>query len=603
MSLRYKILILFSLAIILPALLLSFILSSISKKVLRKSIIAQQQEIIHRVGDKINNQIERHTELLSLLANRTDLLQKQQYSFIKDIFEKGTAFSEIMFLNSKGKEEWKYVLKKIQQSPTNKRDDISYQDEKTDRKVIITKDNNLIERSKRPEFINLRSDSVYISPVYFTPQRHPFLLLSLPVRDNKKDGVLLAKVDLDQTWQWISEIKIGEQGYAFVVDNKGMLIAYPEPERVWAHSNFSGHPVVSDFLKAYPNFQKKEIWNEYLDERGRKVLALYEYLPKLNWAVVTQIPVDEVYRPVVKMIKNIFFWSIFWTCLFLFLGIRFIDRIIMPLEKLQLGAKKISQGNLDISLDIRTGDEIEVLSKSFETMAFSLKQLEQMKQDLIRMIIHDLKSPLSGIMGSLDYLESGMLGQISDEQRRIVSLARKSSETMLSMIQNLLDVAKMEEGKLELHKEEVDIAGLLIERKNQFEPLMKTENKLLEVEIEPDIPKLNIDKNLIERVINNLLTNALHHTFEGGRIKLMLKGLEDQVELTVSDNGVGIPPEYKDKIFEKFVQVKRKQANLRTGAGLGLTFCRMVVEAHGGSIRVESELNKGSAFIINLPLS
>jgi signal transduction histidine kinase len=204
-------------------------------------------------------------------------------------------------------------------------------------------------------------------------------------------------------------------------------------------------------------------------------------------------------------------------------------------------------------------------------------------------------------MGSLDFLGSGMLGEISDEQQVIINNAKKSSENLLGMIQNLLDVAKMEEGKMALHREKVDLCALLEERRTQMEALATTERKTITFEPAVKSAAAQVDKNLIERVINNLISNALHHTSGGGHIRLLLKTLPGCYEVAVSDNGVGVPKEYLDKIFEKFVQVKRAEARLRTGAGLGLTFCRMAVEAHGGQIRVESELNKGSSFIFSLP--
>ena len=173
---------------------------------------------------------------------------------------------------------------------------------------------------------------------------------------------------------------------------------------------------------------------------------------------------------------------------------------------------------------------------------------------------------------------------------------------MLVMIQNLLDVAKMEEEKLELRKEPVDIAALILDRLQHFEALAVTEKKTITASVDKSIPPVNMDKSLIERVINNLLTNALHHTSSGGVIKLGVKNSDGFAEVTIADNGEGIPEEYREKIFEKFVQVKKKQAHLRTGTGLGLTFCKMVVETHGGSIRVDSELGKGSAFIFKIPM-
>jgi NtrC-family two-component system sensor histidine kinase KinB len=156
---------------------------------------------------------------------------------------------------------------------------------------------------------------------------------------------------------------------------------------------------------------------------------------------------------------------------------------------------------------------------------------------------------------------------------------------------------------LELKKERIDLAQLLKEREVQFAPLMHTENKTIESVISPGVPPVYIERGLIERVLNNLISNAVHHTTSGGRIKLTLDQWGDQVQLSVIDNGQGIPKEYQGKIFEKFVQIERRQARLRTGAGLGLTFCKMVVEAHGGHIRVESDEGKGSAFIFTVPVN
>ena len=269
---------------------------------------------------------------------------------------------------------------------------------------------------------------------------------------------------------------------------------------------------------------------------------------------------------------------------------------------LQTGTEQIARGKLDISLDIHTGDEVEMLAKNFVRMATALRQSETMKQNLTGMIVHDLKSPLSGIMGSLDYLESGLLGDISDDQKKIISLAKKSSETMLVMVQNLLDVAKMEEGKLELRKEAVNLGLLIEERVSQYEALAVSERKTITAVIDPGLPVVSVERHLIERVLNNLLSNAVNHTFSGGVITIAARQADGMVEMRVEDNGAGIPPEYLDTIFEKFVQVERRQAKLRTGAGLGLTFCKMVIETHGGKIRVESCLKKGSAFIFTVPI-
>jgi len=569
MSLRYKVISIFILAVVLPSLLFGIILTSISRSSIKDSIFYRQQEIVKRLADRINSQIDRHQKLLFTNRDIASLPRAKQTDSARSILQLGDSFTEIGLVDTRGAEVWKY--KKGENSSTA-----------------------LYARGKqKKEFVKIPLGNFYISPVYFSSKRQPFITLAVALSNGK--GFLVAKLDFEQMWQWIAEVKIGDSGNAFIVDKKGNLLAHMETERVLAHSNFRNLPVVEDFIKGRE--PSSERWSRYKDERGEEVVALYQSLPKLGWAVITQIPAREVYQPIHSMYKYILFWTLVLTAVFLVAGYQLVQRIIGPLSVLEAGATQISQGRLDIKLNIKTGDEIEALAKNFEKMAEALKKLEDIKQDLTRMIIHDLKSPLSGIMGSLDYLESGMMGEITPDQKKIVTLAKKSSENMLDMIQNLLDVAKMEEGKLELKKEEFDLKVMAAERKQEFETLVRNERKTLSVDAVGEIPKISAEKHLIERVLNNLISNAVHHTSGGGKIFVGIKKIEGFVEVSVSDDGAGIPPEYLDKIFEKFVQVDRRKAQLRTGAGLGLTFCRMVVETHGGKIRVESELNKGSAFI------
>jgi signal transduction histidine kinase len=572
MSLRYKIIFLFILAIVLPAFLLSVVVTSISRKALKNSIYYKQTEILGRLEERITSQINRHQQLLLMHKDIARVSKKEQLETAKDILKQGDAFTEIALLDKNGREQWKYS-----------------------RSGMVK---GLISRANRPEFLEARRGFEYISRVSLSGQRSPYLILSIQLKG--LSNVLVAKLDLDDMWQWIKEIEVGKDGQAFVVDLQGNLIAHKDAERVWAHSNFGSLPIVKDFI-SYRQITS-ENWSEYKDEKGQNVVSLYKALPKVGWAVIIQVPAKEVYGPIRKMYQNILFWTIIWTSVFLVIGYKFVSRIIDPLELLKSQTQKISQGKLDIKLDIKTGDEIEELAGSFEKMALSLKELEDLRQDLIQMIIHDLKSPLSGIMGGLDYLEMGISGALTPDQSKIIGISKKSAQNLLVMIQNLLDISKMEEGKLELRKEKFDLSKILTERFIQFEPLLKNENKTISLNIEKDVPIIEIDGALIERVLNNLISNALHHTVNEGKIVLGLKKEGDFIEVNVSDNGSGVPEEYKDKIFEKFVQAERKRSHLRTGTGLGLTFCKMAVETHGGKIRVESELGKGSSFIFTLPI-
>jgi signal transduction histidine kinase len=172
------------------------------------------------------------------------------------------------------------------------------------------------------------------------------------------------------------------------------------------------------------------------------------------------------------------------------------------------------------------------------------------------------------------------------------------------MIQNLLDVAKMEKGQLNLKVEPVAIGALMDGCIESFRVQVEREQKSLVKVLAESLngTAVPLDKPLIRRVLNNLISNALRHTLKGGAITVRASIQEQKLVLSVQDNGEGIPEQYRTKIFNKFVQVERKQARLRSGTGLGLAFCKMAVELHGGHISVESQVGQGSTFQVLLPI-
>jgi signal transduction histidine kinase len=219
------------------------------------------------------------------------------------------------------------------------------------------------------------------------------------------------------------------------------------------------------------------------------------------------------------------------------------------------------------------------------------------------MIVHDLKMPLSTILPSLESLLVGDLGKLSKDQAHFIHMARRSAQEMLMLIQNLLDVAKMEEGKLKLHPELFNPPDWATSVVSTFKPLAEAANKKLTLTLGKDLTPLEGDTALLGRVLGNLISNALRHTpAASGEVAVTLYHDGNRLAVEVRDNGEGIPQEEQDRIFEKFVQGEKTRSNLGSGTGLGLTFCKMVVEAHGGQIIVFSRPKEGSVFTFRLPL-
>lgn len=237
------------------------------------------------------------------------------------------------------------------------------------------------------------------------------------------------------------------------------------------------------------------------------------------------------------------------------------------------------------------------VSNSYE----KLKELEKLKDALTHMIIHDLNNPLTGVLGNLQLLQMDLGDALSAEQKTDIENALLSCGDMKKMIDNLLDINKIEEGQIKLHSENFNLDEAVREVVERMLVTSRLENKTILLESGGKAFGISADKELIKRVIANLINNALKHTPAGGVIQIEVSLNEDEhiFYTRVKDSGEGIPKDYLGKIFDKFVQVEDRKA--RMGRGLGLTFCKLAVEAHGGKIWAESELGRGSVFTFTLP--
>lgn len=225
------------------------------------------------------------------------------------------------------------------------------------------------------------------------------------------------------------------------------------------------------------------------------------------------------------------------------------------------------------------------------------RELEKMKEDFLHYITHDLRNPLGSAIGFLDLLLKGTAGVLNPDQHGIVSSIKRSSSRLMGMINNILDIAKMESGRLRLALKETSLAGVAGRAIAILESLAKQKNIDVRLEAAEEFT-LSVDADMLERVFTNLLGNAIKYTPDKGRIVISIVDEGPHLKCCVEDSGEGIPPDMLERVFEKFEQV---QSNRRGGTGLGLTITRFFVESHLGRIWVESELGKGSRFYFTVP--
>ena len=234
-----------------------------------------------------------------------------------------------------------------------------------------------------------------------------------------------------------------------------------------------------------------------------------------------------------------------------------------------------------------------------------LQKYEELRDSLTNMIVHDMRAPLTSIVSGLEMIE--FLPEMTPDKRdELLALAHQGGKTLMGMINDLLDISKMEAGAMNLNCGPVTAHELIEISVHQLKALLTDRALTLQQFIAPDLPKLWCDAPKISRVLVNLLGNAIKFTPREGMITLAAqKGSgqhENFVQFSVCDTGEGIPREAFARIFEKFGQVENRKAGRKMSSGLGLTFCKMTIEAHGGEIWLESEIGKGSTFYFTVPL-
>lgn len=270
------------------------------------------------------------------------------------------------------------------------------------------------------------------------------------------------------------------------------------------------------------------------------------------------------------------------------------DFIEKPFEEAELKAR--------IRAFLRTKELHDKLEESY----LRLRELERLRDSLIHMLVHDLKAPLTAIKGGLSVFSeiAGADQSIPETVHQLLLNAESNSQRLLDMIQDILDVNRLEENKLPVTVEKVDLKKTVNLCLDLLTPTAQLRHVRLENKIEDILPPLSADSSLTQRVLTNLLSNSLKFTDSGGSVSVSARLVEKgtAVECVVADTGIGIPSHVLPRLFEKFFQGDNAEIS-RKGQGLGLAFCRLAMESQGGRIHAESEPGVGSKFILRFPIS
>jgi len=284
-----------------------------------------------------------------------------------------------------------------------------------------------------------------------------------------------------------------------------------------------------------------------------------------------------------------------------------IRQSLSPLDTINKALSKVKEGIYGEKIKYTSDDEIGELVTSFNIMSDTIKEKEEIakrtdlaKDEFLAMITHELKTPLVPIQGYSDILLNEHLGGLNQQQKDRLSIIKSSSETLLGIISDLLDVQKLEIGKLRMKKEDSNIKDSITKSVNAILPQAEKNNIQLTATANNCV--IYHDPERIKQVLTNLIKNAIIAVEpKNGRIEVSMEETHDDVKIYVKDNGIGIPQDKQTDLFKKFYQVDTTLTRERGGSGLGLAICKGIIDNHGGEIFVQSEEGKGSTFIFSIP--
>ena len=487
------------------------------------------------------------------------------------------------------------------------------------------------DRADPEVFSQARTGQPYFGSVTFNERdNRPHMTVAI-AEHAPGGGVIVADFDLRSVVDAIDRARIGASGYAYAVDADGTLIAHPDINLVLGHTSFAALPQVQSALTGTA-IARADVVTTGRDPDGQAVLSAFHSIDAPGWWVFVEEPISEAFAPIQSAIWRTAVLLVVFLLVAIVTSILLARNLVRPIESIQLAASRIGAGALDQRIEISSRDELGALAEEFNTMAARLREsyagLEQQveertreltsalarlddksreleaashhKSEFLANMSHELRTPLNAISGFSQVLRKGMYGEINPKQAEYLDEILASSRDLLTLIDDVLDLSKVEAGQIELEVAPFPLRRAL-ERGLAVVGERATKGDVhVSVASDPGIDTVSGDERRIRQVVLNLLWNAVKFTPPGGSVDVGATRVDGEVRVSVADTGPGIDPADQARIFEEFQQAAAGREQ-REGTGLGLALSKRLVELHGGRIWVESEPGKGSTFVFTLP--
>jgi two-component system phosphate regulon sensor histidine kinase PhoR len=319
------------------------------------------------------------------------------------------------------------------------------------------------------------------------------------------------------------------------------------------------------------------------------------------------LPLSRV-QPEIRIIYRVVLFGAIAAVIIALIVAYFVSRsITLPIRQVKETAQQIAKGDFSKRVRIKSKGELGELAESLNTMADelqqkmeNLKRLDRVRTDFVANVSHELKTPLTLIKGYIETLQNKAIND-KEKSSKFISIIKEHADRLGYIIDDLLSLSEIELSRDCVNRTEFDLKEVIDEISLGFEQALAKKNQTLTASTQGDDFRIQADRNKIEQVFANLIDNAVKYTKESGRIEISLREQGQTVCVTVQDNGIGIPKEHRDRVFERFYRVDKARSREIGGTGLGLSIVKHIVLAHNGKITIESEPNRGTKVSVTFP--
>ena len=473
--------------------------------------------------------------------------------------------------------------------------------------------------------------------------KHPTIFIAYPLfNNNKVQSILIGELKLDEIERLRRNIHFGENGHSVIVDSKGRALAHPNAGWVEEIKDLSRLNIVKKMMAGNTG-----VTTFYSPHLKQDMVAGYTHVPDVGWGIMVPQPKPEVEKQVEKILFSQLIWALLGLIVAMSIAVLIARKITNPINHLAKAAHDIALNKYEDKLPRITKNvplEIQALNNAFINLVSGLQdshseinklntslqqridqateqlrinnqklkahaneaeQANKTKSDFLASMSHELRTPLNAIIGYTELLSDEMQDSNNSTHLADLSKIRKSSLHLLNLINDVLDISKIESGNIDINNEDINLKVLILEIEKTLLPLIQEKNNQLEISFKAKTEVIHTDRIKLYQILLNLISNANKFT-DHGEIKVSISSItfrsNEGISFSVKDNGIGISENQQKMIFEAFNQANSEISKKYGGTGLGLAISQEYAHMMGGDIKVESVLNKGSNFTLHIPL-